>query len=96
MERTLYEEISMNMMTRYERSCYFQEYCRGEEERMETIKFPLSKTKATTTKAASVPTEISANAAEVDLTSTTELEVSSEDAACLPVPEVLNDYFLLE
>ena len=40
------------------------------------------------------PTETSANIiTEVDLTSTTKLEVSSEDAACLPVPEVLYDYF---
>lgn len=58
--------------------------------------FTFPKTKATTTKAASAPTETSANITEVDLTSTTELEVSSEVAACLSVPEVLYDYFLFE
>ena len=55
--------------------------------------FTFPKTKATTTKAASAPTETSANITEVDFTSTTELEVSSEDSACLPVPEVLYDNF---
>ena len=90
----------MQRTSRSERSCYFRECCRGEEEGMETINltqgreniakfFTFPETKATITKAASAPTETSANITEVDLTSTTELEVPSEDAACLPVPEVL-------
>jgi hypothetical protein len=65
----------------------------GRENTAKFFTFP--KTKATTTKAASVPTETSANITEVDLTSTTEFEASSEDAACLTCAiEYLNSYDL--